>query len=40
MKIVIPNAIDLVSSTVPENDEAVWVQGQSYGEGDKVFAPA
>ena len=37
MKIVIPNAIDLVSSTVPENDEAVWVQGQSYGEGAKVL---
>ena len=37
MKIVIPNAIDLVSSTVPENDESVWVQGQSYGEGDKVL---
>ena len=37
MKIVIPNAIDLVSSTVPENDEAAWVQGQSYGEGAKVL---
>lgn len=37
MKIVIPNAIDLVSSTVPENDESVWVQGQSYGQGDKVL---
>ena len=32
MKIVIPNAIDLVSSTVPENDKAAWVQGQSYGD--------
>ena len=37
MKIVIPNAIDLVSSTVPENDKAAWVQGQSYGEGAKVL---
>lgn len=37
MKIVIPNAIDLVSSTVPENDEPAWVQGHSYKEGDKVL---
>lgn len=37
MKIVIPNSIDLVSSTVPENDEAAWVQGQLYGQGDKVL---
>ena len=37
MKIVIPNAIDLVSSTVPENDEAAWVQGQSYAKGAKVL---
>lgn len=37
MKIVIPNAIDLVSSTVPENDAPAWVQGHSYNEGDKVL---
>ena len=37
MKIVIPNAIDLVSSTIPENDEPAWVQGQTYDEGTKVL---
>lgn len=37
MKLVVPNTIDLVSSSVPENEESAWSQATAYSVGDRCI---
>lgn len=37
MKLVVPNAIDLVSSSVPENEYAAWSASTAYSVGDRCI---
>lgn len=37
MKLVVPNAIDLVSSSVPENEYAAWSASTAYSAGDRCI---